>query len=114
MTNQKTLTSFLLLKQNCPLSPFLIPILTLHSTIFDFSAEILFLLVQKFLPIRTHTIYSFFEETREIINITLDNMSGTLEETKVLKDFTAEVDEKVPAAHKLAQNDYLEAIEGEY
>ena len=39
-------------------------------------------------------------------------MSGTLEETKVLKDFTAEVDEKVPAAHKLAQNDYLEAIEG--
>ena len=40
-------------------------------------------------------------------------MSGTLEETKVLKDFTAEVDEKVSAAHKLTQNDYLEAIEGE-
>jgi len=28
-----------------------------------------------------------------------------------LKDFTAEVDEKVPAAHKLAQNDYAEAVE---
>ena len=38
-------------------------------------------------------------------------MSGTLEETKVVKDFSVEVDEKVPA-HKLAENDYLEAIEG--
>jgi len=41
-----------------------------------------------------------------------EKMSGTLEETKVLKDFSTEVDEKVPAAHKLAENDYLEAIEG--
>ena len=38
-------------------------------------------------------------------------MSGTLDETKVLKDFSAEVDEKVPAAHKLAQNDFMEAVE---
>ena len=28
----------------------------------------------------------------------------SLEDTKVLKDFTTEVDEKVPAAHKLAEN----------
>ena len=39
-------------------------------------------------------------------------MSGTLDETKVLKDFSAEVDEKLPAAHKAAENDYLGAIEG--
>ena len=28
----------------------------------------------------------------------------SLEDTKVLKDFTSEVDEKLPAAHKLAEN----------
>ena len=28
----------------------------------------------------------------------------SLDDTKVLKDFTSEVDEKVPAAHKLAEN----------
>merc|ERR1711990_263875 len=35
----------------------------------------------------------------------------SLEDTKVLKDFTTEVDEKVPAAHKLAENDYQQAVE---
>merc|ERR1712212_587235 len=35
----------------------------------------------------------------------------SLEDTKVLKDFTSEVDEKVPAAHKLAENDYQQAVE---
>lgn len=35
----------------------------------------------------------------------------SLDDTKVLKDFTSEVDEKVPAAHKLAENDYQQAVE---
>merc|ERR1711892_108867 len=56
----------------------------------------------------THPI---FESDFDCLTEDTKTMSGTLDETKVLKDFTAEVDEKVPAAHKLAQNDYAEAVE---